>query len=31
MTESTNAIITDYYDAETFARIKAFADTKDTP
>ena len=31
MTESANATITDYYDAETFARIKAFADTKDTP
>ncbi len=24
-------VITDYYDAETFARIKAFADDKETP
>jgi ornithine decarboxylase len=24
-------VITDYYDAETYARIKAFADTKETP
>ncbi|MEP1584012.1 MAG: type III PLP-dependent enzyme, partial [Marinobacter sp.] len=31
MIESANALIADYYDAETFARIKAFADTKDTP
>lgn len=31
MTESANANIADYYSAETFARIKAFADTKETP
>ena len=31
MTESANANIADYYDAETFRRIKGFADTQETP
>ncbi|CAN0577648.1 unnamed protein product, partial [Ectocarpus sp. 12 AP-2014] len=31
MIESANVHLADYYDADTFARIKAFADTKETP
>lgn len=31
MTESANANIIDYYTAEAFNRIKAFADAKETP
>lgn len=30
-TPTVTPAITDYYDAETFARIKAFADTRETP
>ncbi len=31
MTDQTAIKLSDYYDAETFGRIKAFADTKETP